>query len=136
MNKNTIIAVLIAILAFGAIAYFAWSGGNTTPTTEPTLSTPILFIGTGCPHCEIVEKFIKDNAVDTKMTFETREVFFNRDNADLMKKRADACAIVTDQLGVPLFWDGSKCYGGDVDIIKYFRDRFTIPETNATTTQK
>ena len=137
MNKNTLIAVLIAILAFGAIAYFAWTGGSTTNTNagpEPALSAPILFVGTGCPHCKIVEDFIKQYAVDTKMTFETREVFFNSANADIMKKRAATCGMATDQLGVPLFWDGSKCYDGDVDIVNYFRDRLGIPETNATGT--
>jgi len=134
MNKNSIIAILAAVIVIAGIAYFAWPKGDTTSQAEPTLSAPILFVGTGCPHCKIVEYFIKQYAVDTKMTFETREVFFNSANANIMKKRAETCGIATDQLGVPLFWDGAKCYDGDVDIIKFFRDRLGIPETNATGT--
>jgi len=135
MNKTTLATIIATILIFGGIAFFAWKSGTPTTTTEPSLATKILFIGTGCPHCANVEKFVADNGIDKKVTFETREVYLNRANAALMTKRAASCGMATDQLGVPLFWDGSKCYSGDTDIIKYLREQAGVSEAGTVTTQ-
>ncbi len=83
----------------------------------------ILFYGTGCPHCEIVEEFIKKNNIHEKLDFPEVEVFFNKDNAAVFAQKAKECGLDEKNLGVPLFWAEGKCYSGDKDIISYLSDK-------------
>jgi len=90
-------------------------------------STPgsdiILFVGDGCPHCEKIEEYIKTNKIDEKVQFDVKEIWYNKDNAAVMQQKADICKIPQDQLGVPLLFDGSKCYVGEVEITNFFNSK-------------
>ena len=133
MNKNPILIAVAAVAIFVGVAGLAWWSGHSTPFVEPPESTKILFYGTGCPHCKIVEQFIQDNQVTNWLSFEQREIFFDQNNAGLMKKRADRCGIAQSEMGVPLFWDGQKCYGGDQEIINYFSSFNPLAVTSSST---
>lgn len=92
-------------------------------TDKPEFSEGmVLFYGDGCPHCENVEKYISDNGVKTKVSFEQKEVH-KGNNMEEISYRAEQCGIPSSSLAIPLFWDGSKCYMGDKDIINYFKEK-------------
>lgn len=83
----------------------------------------ILFYGDGCPHCVKVEEFIKENKVDEKISFEQKEVYHNKNNANELAAKAEICGLPTDSIGVPFLWSGSKCFVGDRDIIEFFKQQ-------------
>lgn len=90
---------------------------------SPTPEGIILFYGDGCPHCGNVEAYIKEHKLTEKLTFDQLEIFNNKDNSNLFTEKAAICQIPQERLGVPLLWDGAKCYEGDQDIIKFFKDK-------------
>jgi len=125
-NKFVNFLIIVVILIFG-IMYMKKDiqfqkgllGGKSTAQK----SQIILFYGKGCPHCATVEKFIKDNNVDKKITFEHLEVYYNKTNIRLLAKKAKACGMFTDALPIPFLWDGSKCLTGPKDIITFFKHK-------------
>jgi len=90
-----------------------------TPT--PTLTNITLFYGDGCPHCEIVEEFIKKNNLKDKISFVQKEVYNDKKNSDDLVAKAKICGIPTNSIGVPFLWDGTKCLVGGKDIIDLFK---------------
>ncbi len=50
-----------------------------------------LFWGKGCPHCEIMNDFLNDldSSYTDKFNLYSLEVWYDKDNADLMMKFAD-----------------------------------------------
>jgi len=85
--------------------------------------TQILFYSDTCPHCKIVEQYIKDNNVKSYLVFRELEVSSNTANSQLLGKKAAGCGISGDSIGVPFFFDGQNCLVGDSDIIKYFSSK-------------
>jgi glutaredoxin len=89
----------------------------------------IFFYGDGCPHCANVETFFQENNVTSKIQFEQKEVFNNKQNSYSMTLIATKkCNISSDNLGVPFLWDGpeSRCVLGDQDIINFFKQKIGI----------
>ncbi|MDD2732154.1 MAG: hypothetical protein PHI53_03085 [Candidatus Pacebacteria bacterium] len=131
MNKKVLIPTIlfIAVLIFSFFALSQEKNKNQTPTNETTItenqseSQIILFYGDGCPHCAIVEDYIKSNNIKEGLSFEEKEVYNNRKNADELAAKAKICGIPTDYIGVPFLWDGSKCYVGDQEIISFFNQK-------------
>jgi len=130
MNKKVIIPTILFIVVFAfslAILFLNKKNGlsdnniqNNRQTEEDRI---ILFYGDGCPHCAIVEDYIRENNIKEKLSFEEKEVYYNRKNADDLAAKAKICGIPTNYLGVPFLWDGSKCYVGDQDIIDFFNQK-------------
>ena len=83
----------------------------------------ILFYSDSCPHCKIVEQYIKDNNVKNYLVFDELEVSANPANAQLLVKEAASCGLPTEGLVVPFFFDGTNCFVGDQEIIKYFESK-------------
>lgn len=83
----------------------------------------ILFYSNSCPHCKIVEQYISDNNVKKYLVFDELEISNNPSNSQLLFKKAASCGLSTDGLGVPFFFDGTNCFVGDQDIIKYFESK-------------
>jgi hypothetical protein len=116
-----VIIIAGVIIFIGAIIFFQ----------QKQTTGMILFFGEGCPHCQIVDDYIKANGVKGRFQFQELEVFNNRANAALMGKYARQCGLDTSQgLGVPFFWDGKNCLMGDQDIIKYFAATSSQPANN------
>jgi glutaredoxin len=123
------LSVLIIILIFLLLSKDSKSDKNTKDGLRTNPSAEIIFFyGDGCPHCAVVEKYIKDNGVDQKIDFQTKEVYYNKANAEELGKKAEACGINTNEIGVPFLWDGSKCLIGDQDIVDFFKTK--IKEDN------
>jgi len=81
----------------------------------------ILFYGDGCPHCEIVDEYLKENNIKDKINFEHKEVYNNKQNSNLLVEKAKICGMNINSIGVPFLWDGEKCLVGDRDIIEFFK---------------
>ena len=86
-------------------------------------SEKILFFGSTCPHCKIVEKFITDNNIKSKIAFSELEVYENTANQKVLVEKAKICGIDQNAIGVPMFWDGKACLTGDEPIINYFKEQ-------------
>lgn len=83
----------------------------------------ILFYSDSCPHCKIVEQYINDNNVKKYLVFDELEISKNPSNSQLLIRKANSCGLPTDGLGVPFFFDGTNCFVGDQEIIKYFESK-------------
>jgi glutaredoxin len=83
----------------------------------------VLYTSIGCPHCKNVEEFVNDNQINDYVDFIELEVSQNPQNSQMFNATAERCGIEPDKRGVPLFYDGEKCYLGDEDIISYFQDK-------------
>ncbi len=129
-NKTIIPTILfIAVLIFSFFVLSPEKDKNQISTNETVIeenqsaSQIILFYGDGCPHCAIVEEYIKENSIDDKISFAQKEVYYNQNNAKELETKARICGLPTDSIGVPFLWDGEKCLIGDQDIINFFKQK-------------
>jgi len=122
MNKKFLPLIVIAIIILiGGV--FVWSKNKNNQPSDTT--GLIYFYGQGCSHCAKVDEYIVTNKVKEKIDFDEREVFFNRNNAVLLSELAKKCGLNENEIGVPFFWDGSKCIVGDADIINFFKEKIS-----------
>ena len=108
------VGVVVFLLA---VFFFARSSGGGLPQGMT------LYYGDGCPHCALVEAFVKDNQVEEKVSFTRKEVYNNKRNAREMASFARMCGLPTDSIGVPFLWTGTSCLTGDKDIIAFFQQQ-------------
>ena len=124
--------VFLAVIFLAGAAFFIFKSKNNPKTEEKAQKTSnssemIFFYGEGCPHCINVEKFLEENKnVEEKVKFEKKEVWKNKENAQLMLEKSKICGLSEENLGVPFFWDGSRCLTGDVDIIDFLKGKANI----------
>ena len=127
MNKKIIVPTIlfIAVIVLSLFAFSQEKGKNKiNEIAEDQLPKQIvLFYGDGCPHCVIVEEYIEENNIQDKVSFNRKEVYYNKQNADELVSRAQDCDIPTDSIGVPFLWDGENCLIGDQDIINFFKEK-------------
>jgi glutaredoxin len=131
MNKKviipTILFIVVFILSFAILLLNKKSSlpdNNAVQDNQQTEENQIiLYYGDGCPHCAIVEDYIKENNIKEKLSFEEKEVYYNQNNANDLAQKAQICGISTGSIGVPFLWDGSECYVGDQDIINFFKQK-------------
>ncbi|MFA4995916.1 MAG: hypothetical protein WC536_02095 [Patescibacteria group bacterium] len=138
MKKALLFVAIVLIVAAGVWGIVRSKNSNKTADNDQSQSqqddngkvagassiksTPgsdiILFVGDGCSHCKKVEEYIKTNKIDEKIQLDFKEIWYNKENAAVMKEKAAICKIPEDELGVPLLFDGSasKCYVGEVEI--------------------
>ncbi len=125
-KENVIIVSVIAVIM---IALWGWqSGFFFTRQVEPVPIPEgiVLFYGDGCPHCKIVDDFIEQNNIKDKVGFANLEVWYNKDNQNILAQVVQKCGIPTNEVGVPFLWDGSKCYIGQDEVINFFKNAANI----------
>lgn len=133
MNYKILIPTILFAIAL-IFSIFVLSQKNKNQVTENELVVAssqaskqiIFFWGDGCPHCAVVEKYIKDNRIKEKIGFVEKEVYKNRGNAKELEEKAKACGVPTDSIGVPFLWDGEKCFIGDQDIVNFFKQKLNL----------
>jgi len=132
MKKTILFLMLFGIFAAVAVGFYFLKGHNNTTSSNTssnsTSSTIILFYGIGCPHCAKVEEFIKENRIKEKITFEEKEVYFNKENTKQLVEVAKKCGFNENEIGVPFLWDGDnqKCIVGDEPIINFFKEKLNL----------
>lgn len=126
MDK-TVVFIIIGVVVLGA-GFWAWQSGVFAGPVKPVpiLEGIILFYGEDCPHCKNVEDFISQNNIEDKVKLTRLEVYYNKDNQNILAQVVQKCKIEADQLGVPFLWDGENCYTGDVDIINFLKNATDI----------
>ncbi len=129
-EKITTILIIIAVLVG---LYLLTSKkpdsliSNPTPVPTPT-SNLVLFYGTTCPHCKVVEEFIFTNQIDQKLAISQLEVYENKSNAVVfsdMVKKVCPDQLTPQGLSVPFFIDqeNNQCLIGDTPIIDYLSEK-------------
>jgi glutaredoxin len=58
----------------------------------------VLFYGEGCPHCALVEEYLKKNDLKNKIGLVEKEVYYNQKNAKNYKLRLKTVAYQLIQL--------------------------------------
>jgi glutaredoxin len=86
------------------------------PQENASVSSMILYYGSTCPHCKIVEQFIEDNNVTQKISIARKEVYEDKANADELRAVAEKCGLATDSIGVPFVAFNGKCYVGQDEV--------------------
>lgn len=124
MKKNTLIpAIIFLLLSITAIILISKDNKETAVSVNKKSSEIILFYGTGCPHCLIVDRYIEENEIDKKISFDHLEVYYNKKNSSLLAEKAASCGINTNRIGVPLLWEDDQCFIGDKQIINFFNEK-------------
>lgn len=105
----------LSALLFGIVAF--------SLMTQSALAGLMLFVGDGCPHCAIVEKYMEDYDVALKMPIQVYEVWYNESNRNLYKKVAAEVGYTGG--AVPFLVNGKEYKVGDTPITSYFDDIIT-----------
>lgn len=89
----------------------------------------VLYYGSTCPHCKIVEQYIKDNDLEERLGIAEKEVYQDKNNQAEFVKTAGVCGLNQNNLGVPMLWDAKdkKCYEGDQPIINFLKKLADLP---------
>ncbi len=77
----------------------------------------ILYWAQGCSHCESVKSKIANARLDDKLTVVQKEAYNNDDIYREFFTRLKYCQVPEHQMGVPMLWDGERCYLGVEDIM-------------------
>jgi len=136
MLDKKIIAILVGtlILAVGFV-YFGLKDDGLPATDDP--AAIVYYWGDGCPHCKVVSDFIEANNIADKVFFEKKEVWSNRANANEMGRRAKACNIEPEGMGVPFVYGGDgKCYVGEPEVINFFKSKSGMNTETSAETQR
>jgi glutaredoxin len=113
MNKILLSILLICLSAF-LIFFLIFNQKESEVKIESNI---IIFYSEYCAHCLAVKEYIKENKIEEKISFETKDT---GESTDLLFEKADICGIEPNQVGVPFLFDGEKCLFGDKDIIDFF----------------
>ena len=136
MLDKKIIAILVGalILAVGFV-YFGLKDGE-LPVADDSAAI-VYYWGDGCPHCKVVSDFIEANNIADKVFFEKKEVWSNKANANEMSRRAQACNIKPEGMGVPFVYGGDgKCYVGEPEVINFFKSKSGMNTETSAETQR
>ncbi len=124
MNKHKSLTVALIILAILIMIAGLFLFNRQQRKNEAGGNNPegmILFYSLACPHCQNVEQYINDNKIKEKYNFAQLEVSADKKNSDQLLKKAKACGLDTQGIGVPLLWTGNQCLMGDESIIDFFK---------------
>ena len=123
MIKKIISIIVIIAILFGVFKLLSQKPSSTT-NNNPTLQDLVLFYGNTCPHCKIVEEFIKTNKIDEKLKIDQLEVYDNKANAATMVSLVQKVCpdqITKEGIVVPFLVDtkNNQCIIGDTPINDY-----------------
>jgi len=129
MERNKIIYLVVGVVAVAALGVGLWFWSSESAGNKPSGNTNlsgtemILFYSTSCPHCQKVEQYISDNKVNEKLNIKQLEVSGSQTNAQKFFEVAKGCGISQDNAGVPLLLNEGKCFQGDSEIVKLFKEK-------------
>lgn len=131
MKKSSILIIILVVIILAGGVFWGYKSGFFSKEPIKKVDGMILFWADGCSHCEKVQEFIKNNNVEQKVQFTRLQVPIGGtgvnketlDNTKVLAQKAEICTISSSDVGIPFFWDGSKCIVGDVDIIKFFQEK-------------
>lgn len=83
----------------------------------------ILFYGDGCPACKALDQLIKEKGIDEKLSYDSKEVYYNKENSNQLVAKARECGLNTDSIGIPFLWADGNCHIGVEPIMNYFEGK-------------
>lgn len=88
----------------------------------------VFYWGIGCPHCENVENWLKENNILEKVKINFKEVYYNKENqTDLYDTAKKYCPEIISNggIGVPTGFSPTekKCIQGDTPIIDFLKQK-------------
>ena len=138
-KKTLAILVGTAVAVFGLIYWGMQDGKNQAQQAEinDDPNAIVYYYGEGCPHCKVVQEFIDANNITEKVSFEKKEVWSSKANASEMERRAKACNIKPEGMGVPFVYGGDgKCYVGEPEVTGFFKAKSGMNTEPSTEIQK
>lgn len=136
-NKKIIAVLALALVLVVGFVYWGLQDGGQSQTTVDDPAAIVYYWGDGCPHCKVVSDFLEANNIADKVSFEKKEVWSNKQNANEMSRRAKACSIEPEGMGVPFLYGGDgKCYIGQVDVVNFFKTKIGMSTEIPVETQK
>jgi glutaredoxin len=127
MKKKLLLGIILFIVLFAITGCSSVNNAvNNNTADQPNSSEIIFYYSNTCPHCKVVEEFINSNNIKEKVSFQSKEVGENKENASDLMAKAGQCKIAQDQIGVPFLWDGSKCVIGADEIINFFKNKTNV----------
>jgi len=124
MIKKIISALIIIAIIFGLYKLLSIPPQNNNYYDNPDLT---FYWGNGCPHCENVKSYIKNNNIDQKLKINQKEVYKDANNQkELLDIVSQFCPeIDKTKIGVPLGFDpvSKKCIQGDQSIIDFLSSK-------------
>jgi len=130
MKSKTSLFLVILIIIIGGVFY--WSEQDQKTKAEEAANAPVeeqinreaeivLFYGEECPHCKDVEEFLTQNNISEKVNYSNLEVWHNKNNAQFLFEKAEACGYSKDNLGVPFLYARGECFSGAPAIEGFFK---------------
>lgn len=136
-NKNMVAILVVALVLVAGFAYFGLKDESQSQTMADDPAAIVYYWGDGCPHCKVVSDFLEANNVTDTVSFEKKEVWSDKQNANEMSRRAKACDIEPEGMGVPFLYGGDgKCYVGQVDVVNFFKTKIGMSMEASVETQK
>jgi len=127
MNKKVAISTILFFIALiGGIFLLPEKNAPLNAPNDDSSAKMVFYYGDTCPHCKIVEEFFLQNNIEDRVKFDKKEVYNNKSNQADLGKKAAKCGINPNNIGVPLFWDGSTCLVGDKPIMNFFKEKLNI----------
>jgi glutaredoxin len=134
MDKKIIISTALFLLLSAGAIFILGSEKSPSPTEGNGNSVPpapagqiVLYYGSTCPHCKDVENWLKDNDVQSKVSYQEKEVYEDKDNSKELVATAKVCGKDENSIGVPFLWTGSDCLVGYDQIIEFFGQKISSP---------
>lgn len=123
MGKIIGIVVAVAVVLGGA--YFFRASGekdmSSVGSASDVASGIVYYYGGECPHCKDVMKFLEENKIAEKVSFEKKEVWHNPANSREMDAKVRICGLDKKQVGVPFLFADGKCFIGTPDVTGFFK---------------
>jgi len=124
---TTFLIIVTVLIGF----YFLISKKPASITSTSTLTSTsdlILFYGSTCPHCKIVEEYISTNQLDQKLNIDQLEVYENKSNTSLFSTTVQKICpdqLTSEGLPVPFLIDqkNNQCIIGDTPITDYLSEK-------------
>lgn len=125
--KREIVFLVSFLIIIGGIVYLGLYDEKQSQVTDDP-NVVVYYYGAGCSHCKVVNDFLEANpVVSEKVSFEKKEVWSDKTNAQEMERRAKECNLTSDEIGVPFLYGGNgKCYIGEPDVIGFFKEKSGI----------
>ena len=129
---------MLTSVVFGAGCFNSSTVPDPALTKTKTVDSPVtalpseivIFVSNTCPHCAIIESLVKNGRMDKALPIEFKEVDEDDANLRLMVEKAKICGYDVSRLGVPLLWNGSRCYDGQDNIQIYLEQLMKLYEKN------
>lgn len=129
-HKKAVAIVLgvVVIMVFAIVIWGTKQSKAPSPAIEAALQESgqyqpdiVYYYGQECTHCKNIDKFILDNKIGSRISFNQKEVWHEPINDMEMRERAKGCDLDPEKVGVPFLWAKGKCYMGEVEVEKFLK---------------